>query len=251
MVKYVGIVNVTPDSFSDGGKYLAADAAVKRARELADAGASIIDIGAQSTRPRAEYLSADEEWQRLEPLLTQLADSPFEISIDTFHPEVIRRAMRLIPNLIINDVTTAHDPDMRQLIADSGLRVILSHLPYSVEGDIQAAHSLAEPTDDVRVVVRELRERQQQLIDMGAKHEQIILDPGIGFGKTMRLNNELVEFAQHIDDMPVLIGFSRKRFIKQYLGLDRYSIEVNRSLLERATGSGASYIRVHDTELTS
>lgn len=246
MVMYVGIVNVTPDSFSDGGQFFDPKKAIDHAMELAAAGAHVIDLGAQSTRPNAIRLTADEEWQRLEPVLAGLQDAGLHVSIDTFYPSLVTRALPYIPDLIINDVTTAHDPEMRQLIASSGLRVFLSHLPFSVAGDIQAAHQLEPLIDDVSVVKQELLARRDELIELGARPERIILDPGIGFGKTMRLNAELVTFAREVPGIPVLIGASRKRFIEQYLKKDRFDTKVNAELCEAAITAGAQYLRVHD-----
>lgn len=246
MVQLVGILNITPDSFSDGGLFTTPEVALIHAKELAMSGASIIDVGAQSTRPSAELLSIEQEWKRLEPALTLLANQNFEVSIDTFYPEIIERATKIVPNLIINDVTTAHNMAMRQLIAKSGLRVFISHLPFSVQGDIQAAHSLTEPVDDIELVKRELLARREELLKLGAKPEQIILDPGIGFGKTMRLNAELIEFAKEVPAIPVLIGYSRKRFIEQYLHKNRFAPLVNTELAQQAQVSGAAYLRVHE-----
>ena len=246
MVQYVGIVNITPDSFSDGGKFYAAEAAIQHALELVETGADIIDLGAQSTRPNATHLSADEEWQRLEPVLAGLKNTDTAVSVDTFYPRVITRALDYVPDLIINDVTTAHDPEMRRLIATSGLRAFLSHLPFRVEGDIQAAHRLEPLVDEVGVVKRELLARRDELIQLGARPGQIILDPGIGFGKTMRLNAELVEFAREVSGIPVLIGASRKRFIERYLHQDRFNPKVNAALEEKAANAGAAFLRVHE-----
>lgn len=246
MVKYVGIVNITPDSFSDGGKYFSAEAAVEQAHKLVSAGADIIDLGGQSTRPNATPLTADEEWARLEPVLTALRGIQADMSIDSFYPTVILRAIDYFPDLIINDVTTAHDPRMRQLVAERGSRIFLSHIPFVANGDPQSAHRLDPLVDDIQVVKKELLQRRQELIDLGASPDQIIVDPGIGFGKTMRLNAELIDFAGLVPGIPVLIGHSRKRFITQHLGLDRYDPVVNAQLAQQAIDSGASYIRAHD-----
>lgn len=245
MVKYVGIVNVTPDSFSDGGKFLMAEKALGHAYELFENGATIIDFGAQSTRPNATRLSVQQEWQRLEPVVSRLIDVPFEVSIDTFYPEVIEKVRDFVPNVIINDVTMAHSPGMQKLLATSGLRIFLSHLPLAVGGDIQAAHTMPHPVDDANIVKQELLERRDELIALGTRPEQIILDPGIGFGKTMRLNAELIEFASLVPKIPVMIGFSRKRFIEQFLHQDRFDPAVNAALAHEAIDSGAAYLRVH------
>lgn len=246
MVQYVGIVNITPDSFSDGGKFFASEAAVKQANELVSAGADIVDLGAQSTRPNATLLTTDQEWHRLEPVLAGLVGIKARLSIDSFYPSVIARALDYFPDLIINDITTAHDPAMRQLVAKSGNQIFLSHLPFLAQGDVQATHQLSPLLDDVSIVKNELLQRRQELIDLGAKPEQIILDPGIGFGKTMRLNAELIEFARLAPGWPVLIGHSKKRFIEQHLGLDRFDPTVNAQLAQQAINAGADYLRVHD-----
>lgn len=249
MTQLVGILNITPDSFSDGGQFVDPDAALTHARELIKNGASIIDIGAQSTNPSSQQLDIDTEWQRLEPILQALAPEKFQLSIDTFYPEIIRRSLNYAPDLIINDVTTAHDPAMRQLVVESGLSIFLSHLPFSVDDDIRAAHQLTAPIDDVSTVRDELLARRDELIELGASPEQIILDPGIGFGKTMRLNAELIDFAREVPGIPVMIGFSRKRFIEQYLHLDRFSPEVNASLAHQAIASGAAFLRLHEVAI--
>ncbi len=246
MVNFVGIVNVTPDSFSDGGKFLVAEKALAHAYELFENGATIIDFGAQSTRPGADVLTAREEWQRLEPVISRLTDAPFEISIDTFYPEVIEKVREFVPHVIINDVTMASRPDMQKLVATSGLRIFLSHLPLSVDDNIQAAHQMLYPLDNIEIVKQELLRRRNELIALGAIPEHIILDPGIGFGKTMRLNAELVEFAKHVPDLSVMIGFSRKRFIEHYLHQDRFDHDVNTALAKKAIASGAEYLRVHE-----
>lgn len=250
MTTFVGIVNITPDSFSDGGLFLEAKNALAQARKLHKDGASIIDIGAQSTRPSAKLLSIDEEWRRLEPVLTLLSRESFEVSIDTFYPEIVARARTYRSDLIINDVTTAHTPYMRQLVVDSGLRIFLSHLPFSAHGDIQTAHALMQPLDNIETVKNELLIRRDELLKLGAEPEQIILDPGIGFGKTMRLNAELVEFAREVPGIPVLVGFSRKRFIEQYLHKDRLSAAINSDLAKKAINTGATYLRVHEIPTT-
>ncbi len=246
MVTFVGIVNVTPDSFSDGGMFFAAQAAMEHAYELHKNGATIIDLGAQSTRPGASHLSAEEELQRLEPVVSRLTDAPFDVSIDTFYPEVIKKVRTYLPDVIINDVTMAHSQEMQELVATSGLRIFLSHLPLLVDGNIQAAHQMLQPIDSIDIVTRELLQRRDELLARGAASQQIILDPGIGFGKTMRLNAELVEFATHVPTIPVMIGFSRKRFIEQFLHLDRFDRSVNAMLTQKAIDSGATYLRVHE-----
>lgn len=240
-VELVGILNITPDSFSDGGRYRPEDAE-DRAYELSQQGANYIDVGAESTRPGAEPLSADEEWRRLSPFLPQLIlDYPGRISVDTYHPQTVRRLGSTSRKFILNDVTTLNNLEMVEVTAEFGLRCIVSHLPQSSKQDIQAAHE-QKPVSTIEQVTNELLAKRSQLISTGITHEQIILDPGIGFGKTMELNRQLLEFARFVPDSEVMIGYSRKRF----LGKDRMDIEPNLEAGKIAIAAGAKYLRVHD-----
>ena len=238
MVQLVGILNVTPDSFSDGGDFFSAEDAVKRARQLFKDGASIVDVGAESTRPNAATVSESEEWQRLEPVLTVLlAEFPGKISLDSYHPETIRRAFAIGP-VIVNDVTGMNNPAMIAVVASLKPRVIISHLPGR---DIQKAHADA-PTATIQEVKNDLLAKAQLLQTKGLSKEQIILDPGIGFGKTMGLNRQLLRFAEQVPNFEVMIGYSRKRF----LGENRMELEPNLEAGKVAIKSGAKYLRVHD-----
>jgi len=242
-VKIVGIVNVTPDSFSDGGLYEHAEAAVRHAVQLFSDGADLVDVGAESTNPRSTVIVAAEEWQRLEPVLTQLFPRYNDkISIDTYHPETVEHAYEKFgAHFIVNDVTGMNNPAMREVVARCGLRCIVSHLPAQYGADIQAAHKAAT-MDDEQTVLRELLKRRTQLIDLGVPADYIILDPGIGFGKTMALNQKLLQFAQLVPDIDVMIGYSRKRF----LGEHRFEVQPNLVAGDTAVRAGAAYLRVHD-----
>jgi dihydropteroate synthase len=238
MTELVGILNVTPDSFSDGGLFLAPEEAVAQAERLFADGAALVDIGAESTRPGAKALSLDEEWQRLEPVLTGLIEKfPGKLSVDTFHPETAERVLTL-GDIIINDVTGMNNPAMVEVVTRHQARVIVSHLPGS---DVQAAHS-GELVSDEQVVIDDLLAKADLLRAEGLESEQIILDPGIGFGKTMELNRELLHFAEKVPDYKVMIGYSRKRF----LGEQRMELEPNLEAGRLAIASGAAYLRVHD-----
>lgn len=238
MVQLVGILNVTPDSFSDGGKFLAPHTAIKQAQSLFVEGASIVDIGAESTRPNAIALTDDEEWQRLEPILKVLiVDYPGKISLDTYHPKTAERALRIGP-VIINDVTGMNNPRMIHVVAKLKPTVIISHLPNM---DIQKAHLLT-PVSTEEEVKQALLSKVKELERKGLRREQIILDPGIGFGKTMELNKQLLKFAQQVSNFKVMIGHSRKRF----LGANRMELQSNLKAAEVAVASGAAYLRVHD-----
>lgn len=238
MVQLVGILNVTPDSFSDGNLFLEPTAALKQADKLFADGAGLVDVGAESTRPGAIPLTAAEEWQRLEPVLTELVRKyPGQISVDTYHPETAEKALAL-GDVIINDVTGMNNPAMVQLVITHKPRVIVSHLPGV---DIQAAHQ-GKLVDDIELVKRELVERAALLQSKGLAKEKITLDPGIGFGKTAELNRELLEFPRLVPDFPVMIGYSRKRF----LGINRMELAPNLEAGRVAIKAGAAFLRVHD-----
>jgi len=239
----MGIVNVTPDSFSDGNLYFEPAAAAQRVAELFDQGAALVDIGAESTRPQATPLSSGAEWQRLQPVLAAvLPRYGDQLSIDSRHPETIDRVARSFgPHFIINDVTGFNDPRMVVVAAKHHLRCIVSHLPAAAGSDVQAAHR-GELLDDMAVVRQELLARQQQLVRAGVPAEHIILDPGIGFGKTAKLNRQLLEFPRELPEYPVLLGYSRKRF----LGEQRFELAPNLAAGRLAMAAGAAYLRVHD-----
>ena len=240
-VQLVGILNVTPDSFSDGGEFVDADKALKHARQLINNGASIIDVGAESTRPNATVLTPSEEWQRLEKILPELLrEFPSKISLDTYHPETVRKVSAIGP-VIVNDVTGFNNPEMMRVVTESGFRCIVSHFPEIHGQNIQAAHS-GELVDSFDQVKDELLSKRQRMISMGIKADKIILDPGIGFGKTPELNRQLLEFASQVPGVDVMIGYSRKRF----LGENRMDIEPNLEAGKIAIKSGAKYLRVHD-----
>lgn len=238
MVKLIGILNITPDSFSDGGQFINPENAIAQADRLFEDGASLVDVGAESTRPNADPLTADEEWSRLEPVLTVLlAKYPNQISLDSYHPETIKRAFSIAP-VIINDITGMNDPAMVAVAAELHATVIISHMP---DMDIQKAHQLA-PVSTVEEVTGDLLARAAVLETKGLQRQQIVLDPGIGFGKTMDLNKQLLQFAAQVPDYAVMIGYSRKRF----LGDDRMELEPNLAAGKIAIASGAAYLRVHD-----
>lgn len=237
-MKLVGILNITPDSFSDGGKFIDPSAALKHADQLFKDGASIVDVGAESTRPNAVALTPDEEWGRLKPVLKVLIPKYNDkISVDSFHPETIRRALELGP-IIVNDVTGLNNPAMMQLVIDQKPTVIISHLPGS---DIQKAHQDV-PVTTIEQVRQDLLAKAKVLEQEGMSREKIILDPGIGFGKTMELNAALLRFAEEVPGYQVMIGYSKKRF----LGDNRMELEPNVAAGRQALQAGAAYLRVHD-----
>jgi dihydropteroate synthase len=236
MTQLVGILNVTPDSFSDGGKYETFEDAIKHAEEMFKEGAAIVDVGAESTRPGAEQLTPAVEWRRLEPVLKELAKRfSGKLSVDTYHPQTATKVL-VLGNIIINDVTGMNNPAMIDTVSRAKARVIVSHLPGA---DIQAAHK-SDLIDSVDTVKNDLLAKAAELKERGVT--DIILDPGIGFGKTPELNRKLVEFAREVPDFPVMIGYSRKRF----LGDKRMELEPNLEAGRAAIAAGAAYLRVHD-----
>lgn len=238
MTQLVGILNITPDSFSDGGQFTTPEKAMAHVEHLFNDGAALVDVGAESTRPTAKMLTPDEEWQRLEPILSMLMTKyPDKISLDSYHPETAERALRL-GSLIVNDVTGMNNPEMVAVVAKYKPRVIISHLPGV---DIKTAHEQM-PVESVQQVRDDLLERHRLLVQKGLQADQIILDPGIGFGKRPSLNQELLRFAELVPGHIVMIGYSRKRF----LGDQRMEIEPNLAAGRIAIAAGAQYLRVHD-----
>lgn len=231
-------MNITPDSFSDGDLFLDPEKAVRHAEKLLTHGAALIDIGAESTNPGSKPITPAEEWRRLQPVLEWFSNLyPGRLSIDTYHPETAERALS-IREFVINDVTGMNNPAMVEVVAERQATCIISHLQGT---DIHAAHR-GELIDDIQVVVDDLLAKAELLQDRGLKHNQIILDPGIGFGKTQELNEQLVEFAKYVTEYDVMIGYSRKRF----LGDKRMELETNLAAGRKAIAAGAAYLRVHD-----
>jgi dihydropteroate synthase len=238
MAELVGILNVTPDSFSDGGLWNEPQAAIQHAAQLFEDGAALIDVGAESTRPHATPLSDAEEWQRLEPILRVLIPRyPGQISLDSYHPATIKKAFE-IGRVIVNDITGLNNPEMIATVCQLGARVIVSHLP---DMGIQQAHQ-SQPVRTVTQVKTELLQKAAALERNGLPAKNIILDPGIGFGKTMELNRKLLEFAECVPEYDVMIGYSRKRF----LGDKRMELGPNIAAGRIAIAHGAKYLRVHD-----
>jgi dihydropteroate synthase len=241
MTEIVGILNVTPDSFSDGNLYFKPELAVKHARDLIEQGASIVDIGAESTKPGATKLTSEEEWQRLEKILIELTEffPASMFSIDTHNPDTAEKVLRM-GNYIINDVTGMNNPNMVAVVLRHKAKCIISHLPGL---DIQKVHKEAF-VNDIQPIIDDLLKKAKELEDGGLRKENIILDPGIGFGKTTDLNKKLLAFAKYIPEYKVMIGFSRKRF----LGENRMQIESNIEAAKIAISSDAAYIRVHEVK---
>ncbi len=242
----MGVLNITPDSFSDGGDYLSLPAAVEKALEMETQGASIIDIGPQSTRPGSEKVSIQQQIERAIPVIEALAGKlNIPISIDSPDPEVVEAAIEAGAG-IINDITAGSDPKMAEIIAQSGLPVVLMHM----QGRPETMQNNPVYKDVVEDVFAYLHERADELIKRGVKAEKIILDPGIGFGKTTQHNLALLK---HIDrfvnsEYPILVGASRKRFIGEITGKKEPKDRLfgTNAITSYCAARGVSVIRVHD-----
>jgi dihydropteroate synthase len=241
----MGVVNVTPDSFSDGGVNFGAADAVASARRMLAEGAAIVDVGGESTRPGAEAVSADEELRRVVPVLEQLAGA--QVSIDTSKAEVARRALELGAELV-NDVTALRgDTKMAEVVAQSGAYLCLMHM----QGEPRTMQADPRYEDVVSEVAAFLAERLRAAVDAGVAEERICLDPGIGFGKTVEHNFELVRRLDELTALgrPVVIGFSRKSSLGRLLGDPQAttgSVAASVGAAVAAYERGATILRVHD-----
>ncbi|ELY2497930.1 dihydropteroate synthase [Cronobacter muytjensii] len=245
----MGILNVTPDSFSDGGQHNTLVEAVKHANAMINAGATIIDVGGESTRPGAAEVSVEEELSRVVPVVEALAQR-FEVwvSVDTSKPEVIREAARAGAH-IINDIRSLTEPGALEAAAQSGLPVCLMHMQGEPKTMQQAPHY-----DDVFNDVAQFFEQQIARCEAaGIAKEKIILDPGFGFGKNLTHNYQLLArlSAFHRFGMPLLVGMSRKSMIGQLLnvGPDQ-RLPGSLACAVMAAMQGAQIVRVHDVKET-
>ena len=241
----MGIVNVSPDSFSDGGRFLDNGAAVAHALALAAEGADILDIGGESTRPYAEPVAADEERRRVMPVIEQLARQlAIPLSIDTSKPIVARAAIDAGVE-IINDVTGLGDPEMVAIAIESGAGLCVMHM----QGTPQTMQNNPTYIDVVAEVRDYLRERRDALIAAGIRRERICLDPGIGFGKTHEHNLALMAHCRELHALgcPLLVGHSRKGFLAKIIG-DKEAHRTHATVgaaLSLAV-QGVQIVRVHD-----
>lgn len=244
-MKVMGIVNVTPDSFSDGGGFFDHERAIAQGVKLARQGADVLDIGGESTRPGAKAVALEEELRRVIPVIEGLA-GVVPLSIDTAKAEVARRAIAAGAE-IVNDVTALRgDPEMAGVCAEAGTRIVLMHMlgtPSTMQDDPRYNDVVAEVAEFLAV--------QTGLAEAaGIARDRIWIDPGIGFGKTVAHNLQLLKAIDRFAEMklPVLVGASRKRFIGQ---LDRDAPESERlggtiAACLAALAGGASMVRVHD-----
>jgi dihydropteroate synthase len=244
----MGIVNVTPDSFSDGGQFFAADDALAQALALVREGAAIVDIGGESTRPGSELVTLDEELRRVLPVVEALAGSVgVPISVDTMKAGVARRTLAAGAALI-NDVSALRfDDELVDVIAETGCPVCLMHMqgmPRTMQDDPRY-------DDVVDEVLGFLEERMAFALARGVREEQIMVDPGIGFGKTVAHNLELLDGLERFSALgrPVLLGASRKRFLGAILGAEPAGRAIG-TVATTVMGylAGAQVFRVHDVK---
>ncbi len=249
----VGILNVTPDSFSDGGTYVDPEAAAEHAGAMLDDGAGIIDVGGESTRPGSDPVSPEEEARRVVPVIERLvAARPGAIvSVDTYRSATAAAALEAGAG-IVNDVTAMRgDPRMAAVVAEAGCPVILMHM----QGEPKTMQSKPLYTDVVREVNDFLRSRAEHALAAGVRWENVIVDPGIGFGKTVDHNLALLRDLESVVDLgfPVLVGASRKRFIGSITGVEEAAERVFGTVASTvlAYERGATLFRVHDVRANS
>jgi dihydropteroate synthase len=245
----MGVLNVTPDSFSDGGRFVAVDDAVAHARGLVEEGAALVDVGGESTRPGAEPVSAEEELARVEPVLEALAGLP--LSIDTSKASVARRALEL-GAVLVNDVSAlGADAELAGVVADCGAYVCLMHM----QGEPRTMQSAPHYDDVAAEVFAFLEERVAFAVDAGIPEERICVDPGIGFGKTPDQNLELIRSLDSLAALgrPVVVGVSRKSTLARVLGDPEGRVGSLGASLGGAVAAfehGAWMIRAHDVRET-
>ena len=245
----MGIINVTPDSFSDGGAFLSTKQAIAHGRKLIEEGADILDIGGESTRPGSQKVSVDEELKRVMPVVDAFSGSGTPISIDTSKPEVIKRVIEAGASMI-NDVNALRNPGALELVASyEGILVCLMHM----QGTPQNMQANPQYQDIVFEVKNFLLQRVQDATEAGITKDRIIIDPGFGFGKTLQHNYTLLHHLQEFTmlGVPVLVGISRKSMLGAISGHpveQRLHESVAAALL--AVTKGARIARVHDVKAT-
>jgi dihydropteroate synthase len=246
--RLMGIVNVTPDSFSDGGLFLDSERAIEHGRALAAAGAEVLDVGGESTRPGAAAVTAEEELRRVEPVVAALAgeEGPgADVSVDTSKAVVAASALDAGATMV-NDVTALRaDPDLGELCAERDAEIILMHM-QGTPRTMQESPTYGDVVDDVKAF---LVERIEHAVASGISEERVWVDPGIGFGKTVEHNLELLRRLGELRELgrPLVVGTSRKSFIGRITGREaheRLGGTIASNVL--ALAAGADMLRVHD-----
>jgi len=242
----MGVLNCTPDSFSDGGAFFDFDTAVTHGMEMHEQGAAIIDVGGESTRPGATPVSLQEELARIIPVVRELSRQGCIVSVDTMKSEVMRQAIKAGATMV-NDVSALrHDAESMQIVAESGVDVCLMHM----QGNPETMQHQPEYTDIIQEVADFFAERIEACLQVGVQVSSIILDPGIGFGKRLQDNLILIRSVPHFKttfDMPVLLGVSRKSFLGQLTGGSVEELELETAVAgAMGIAYGTDMLRVHD-----
>jgi dihydropteroate synthase len=244
----MGVLNVTPDSFSDGGRFLDPDAAIAQGLGMAELGADLVDVGGESTRPGAAAVAAGEELRRVLPVVEALAAAGVVVSIDTSKPEVAEAALAAGAE-VVNDVTGFTDPAMVKLAASSGSGVVVMHM----QGTPRTMQIEPRYEDVVREIRDFLTDRARLLIESGVRREAVVIDPGIGFGKTVGHNLAILARLGELAStgFPVLVGTSRKSFIGAVTGTDDPVARDAATAVSVALAMerGAAVVRVHNVSV--
>ena len=244
----MGIVNITPDSFSDGGRFLDCGRALDHARQLLEEGADILDIGGESSRPGAQPVAADEELRRVLPVLEKLVELPVPVSVDTSKPEVMRRAIAA-GAAMINDIAALREDGALDAVSASKVAVCLMHM----QGEPRTMQQAPQYCDIVGQVETFLANRAAAAVAAGVERNRVVLDPGFGFGKTPQHNLELIRALPRLRELgyPLLAGLSRKALLGKIVGREQaqrvYASAAGELL---AAQRGASIVRVHDVAAT-
>ncbi|MBI4415696.1 MAG: dihydropteroate synthase [Euryarchaeota archaeon] len=246
----MGVVNVTPDSFSDGGEFLDPTAAVQHAVRLADDGAEILDVGGESTRPGADPVPAEEEWRRVGPVLERLRrKTDARLSIDTYKPEVAAKAIAIGADMV-NDITGLRDDRMIPLVAEERVAVVVMHMKGTPK-TMQRAPTYGDVLSEIFAF---LDDRTGAAMAGGVAREAIVIDPGLGFGKRPEHNTEIVRRLAELRPLvhPILVGASRKSFLGAVGGGEPGErLEASLAAAVVAVRNGADLLRVHDVAATA
>ncbi|MFQ5919316.1 MAG: dihydropteroate synthase [Thermoplasmata archaeon] len=245
----MGVLNVTPDSFANGGQYADPKVAIDRAQGMVKEGAGLIDIGAESTRPGGDPVSAEEEWRRLEPVLAAVIERlDVPVSVDTYKPETAAKALDL-GAAMVNDVTGLRDPKMITLVARHDVPVVVMHML----GEPRTMQENPVYGDVVADIIRFLRSRLAEAVEGGVDPEKLVVDPGIGFGKTVEHNLQILRQLGAFRSLgrPILVGVSRKTFLGKLLETEvDERLEGGLAAAVLAAHHGAHIIRTHDVKET-
>ncbi|MCH2038075.1 MAG: dihydropteroate synthase [Rickettsiales bacterium] len=249
MTQIVGVVNITPDSFSDGQKFLDKDHALKQVKTLIDDGANVIEVGAESTRPNATPITHEEEWQRLEPVLPDVIEycknAEIDVSLDSYHAENVRKALEMGADWI-NDVTGFTNFDMIEAVKDADCRCVIMHnLGVPTEPSIV----IPEEQDVIEIIFSWAEYSIDGLEKNNIRRDRIIFDPGIGFGKTAEQSFEIIRAIEQFRSLgvPLLVGHSRKSFIKKLVEKTTPNRDTETAIISAYLANHfIDYIRVHN-----